>query len=185
MHRKPLLDKLHAHRPHDAHEARMLEELTRFVEANSNCFDRSLQIGHVTGSAWITDLERTHVLLTHHRKLDKWLQLGGHADGNPDVLQVAILEAQEESGLEEVTPITESIFDVDVHLIPARGDVPEHFHYDVRFLLQADRNRPLTVSGESKDLAWVDLTQVAALNAEASLLRMVAKTIQSTASVRE
>jgi ADP-ribose pyrophosphatase YjhB (NUDIX family) len=180
MHRENLLDKLRAYQPYDAHEAEMLQILTEFVERHIDCFDRSLQIGHVTGSAWILDLSRTHVLLTHHRKLDKWLQLGGHADGNPDILQVALGEAREESGLQEVAPITESIFDVDVHLIPARGEVPEHFHYDVRFLLEADRSEPLSVSHESKDLAWVELTQVAALNAEPSLLRMVAKTVQST-----
>ena len=154
----------------------MLQQLIEFVEANINCFDRSLQIGHVTGSAWIVDLARAHVLLTHHQKLDKWLQLGGHADGNPDILQVALCEAREESGLQEVSPITEAIFDVDVHLIPAHGSVPPHFHYDVRFLLQADRGQPLLVSHESKALAWAALDQVAGLNAEDSLLRMVKKT---------
>ncbi|HVF11280.1 MAG TPA: NUDIX hydrolase [Abditibacteriaceae bacterium] len=181
MHRKRLLDQLCAHQPYDAREAAKLQELREFVEANAGCFDRSLRAGHITGSAWILDLERTHVLLTHHLKLERWLQLGGHADGNPDVLQVALSEAKEESGLLEVSPISEAIFDVDVHLIPARGPEPCHLHYDVRFLLQADRNHPLTVTHESKALAWVKLTAVENLNAEASLLRMVAKTIESTA----
>ena len=184
MHRKRLLDKLRAHQPYDAHEAAMLRATREFVEANAACFDRSLRAGHITGSAWVLDLARTHVLLTHHQKLERWLQLGGHADGNHDVLQVALCEAKEESGLPEVSPISEAIFDVDVHLIPARGDQPGHLHYDVRFLLQADRQHPLTVTHESKALAWVELSQVAALNAEASLLRMVAKTIASTANIR-
>ena len=171
------MKKLRAHRPYDTHEAKMLRELTEFVEANVNCFDRTLRAGHITGSAWVLDLARTHVLLTHHQKLDRWLQLGGHADGNPDVLEVALCEAREESGLLEVSPITEDVFDVDVHLIPARGSDPQHLHYDVRFLLQADRTHQLMVNHESKALAWVELTQVATLNAEASLLRMVAKTM--------
>ena len=185
MHRESLLNKLRSHQPYDAHEAEMLQLLLGFVESNANCFDRSLLSGHVTGSAWILDLTHTRVLLTHHRKLDRWLQLGGHADGNSDVLEVALSEAREESGLQAIVPVTQSVFDVDVHLIPARGDVPEHFHYDVRFLLQADRSQPLTVSHESKDLAWVELAQVAALNPESSLLRMVAKTTASTAIAQQ
>src|ERR1019366_3306840 len=115
--RTPLLDKLRAYRPSDAHEARMAEQLRLFVEAHADCFERSLAIGHVTGSAWIVDRDRTHTLLTHHRKLDKWLQLGGHADGDLDILRVALREAREESGLEAIRPVSEEIFDVDIHTI--------------------------------------------------------------------
>src|SRR5215510_11521790 len=98
----------------------MTAALRQFVAANPNCFERSLQIGHVTGSAWIVDLDRTHALLTHHRKLNKWLQLGGHADGDPDILRVALREAREESNLDAIRPVSENIFDVDIHVIPAR-----------------------------------------------------------------
>jgi 8-oxo-dGTP pyrophosphatase MutT (NUDIX family) len=174
--RKPLLDKLSAYRPADPYEARMAEQLRGFVEAHADCFERSLAIGHVTGSAWIIDRERTHALLTHHRKLDKWLQLGGHADGDPDILRVALREAREESSLEEVRPVSEEIFDVDIHTIPARGSEPEHFHYDVRFLFEADRGSALAVSEESRSLAWVPLDRIAEFNGEQSVLRMVAKT---------
>jgi 8-oxo-dGTP pyrophosphatase MutT (NUDIX family) len=174
--RAALLELLRAHKPFTAEEAEMRTRLERFVEQHEECFERSLAIGHVTGSAWILDLERTHVLLTHHGKLDKWLQLGGHADGDPDVLRVAVREAEEESGLERVYPVSRSIFDVDIHLIPARKSEAEHYHYDVRFLLEADRGRPLRISSESKDLAWVPLTQVEGLTREESMLRMVRKT---------
>ncbi len=131
----------------------------------------------MTGSAWIVDCERTHALLTHHRKLDKWLQLGGHADGDPDILRVALREAREESSLEAIRPVSEEIFDVDIHAIPARGGEPAHFHYDVRFLLEADRAAALAVSEESRSLAWVPLDRVAELNGEESVLRMVRKTV--------
>ena len=114
-----------------------------FVEQNEMCFERSLDIGHITGSAWVLDFHRTHTLLTHHAKLDKWLQLGGHSDGDPDTLEVALREVREESGLVEVRPISEAIFDVDAHLIPARGAEPEHIHYDIRFLAEADREAPI------------------------------------------
>ncbi len=177
--RKPLLDKLRAYRPSDAHEARMAEQLRRFVEAHADCFERSLAIGHVTGSAWIVDRDRTHALVTHHRKLEKWLQLGGHADGDSDILRVALREAREESSLQAIRPVSEQIFDVDIHaMAPARGSEPAaHFHYDVRFLFEADREAALAVSEESRSLAWVPLDQVAELNGEESVLRMVRKTV--------
>lgn len=154
----------------------MYKMLRQFVETEPRCFERGLLSGHVTGSSWIVDRERQHVLLTHHRKLNRWLQLGGHADGDPDIHRVALREAREESGLGELRPVTEGLFDVDVHAIPARGDEPRHLHYDVRVLLEADRGAPLVISEESHDLAWVALEDVARLGADSSVLRMVEKT---------
>ena len=172
MHRTALLNKLRNYEPHDRHERDMYEMLVRFVETESNCFDRSLQIGHITGSAWIVDRSRTKSLLTHHSKLDRWLQLGGHADGDPDVLRVAMREAREESGLEDIDPVTDGIFDVDVHPIPARDMEPRHLHYDVRFLLEADATAPLVISSESKDLTWIPLTDIERLTDERSISRI-------------
>lgn len=175
MLRSLLLRRLDRHRPLDEQEAAMTARLRRFVEEHEDCFERSLQVGHITGSAWIVDSARRFALLTHHRKLQKWLQLGGHSDGDPDTLRVSLREAQEESGLTSLRAVSGEIFDVDVHAIPARGREPDHFHYDVRFLLEADRGEPLIVSTESKSLAWVELERVAELNGERSVMRMVAK----------
>jgi 8-oxo-dGTP pyrophosphatase MutT (NUDIX family) len=119
----------------------------------------------------------SHTLLIHHAKLDRWLQPGGHADGDPDVLRVALREAQEESGLLNLAPVSPAIFDIDIHAIPARGSEPEHFHYDVRFLLEADRTAPLVMNREAKDMAWVRLDEVTSLTNEWSVLRMVEKTL--------
>ena len=156
----------------------MVAETIRFVEEHADCLMRSQLSGHLTGSAWIVNAARTQTLLTHHRKLDKWLQLGGHADGDPDLLAVAMREAREESGLTSVTPLSGEIFDVDRHLIPERKNEPEHYHYDLRFLFEADGDEPLVVTNESKDLAWVELAEVARLNPEESMLRMVRKTVR-------
>jgi 8-oxo-dGTP pyrophosphatase MutT (NUDIX family) len=145
------------------------------VKANALCFERSLLTGHITASALIVNKQRTHTLLTHHHKLEKWLQLGGHSDGDPDPLSVALREAKEESGVEKITPVSESIFDVDVHAIPARKNEPEHFHYDIRFLFEADDTEPLTISSESKDLAWVPLIKIEEYTTEESIVRMVRK----------
>jgi 8-oxo-dGTP pyrophosphatase MutT (NUDIX family) len=115
------------------------------------------------------------VLLTYHRQLNKWLQPGGHADGDPDLLAVARREAREETGLTRLHAVSPGVFDVDRHWIPPRGDTPGHWHYDVRFLLEADPAEALIVSDESHDLLWVDLARVAVLNPEESMLRMVRK----------
>lgn len=154
----------------------MLEALQQFVEQHPECFERSLQVGHITGSAWIVNPPRTHALLIHHRKLERWLQPGGHADGDPDVLRVALREAHEESGLEQLRPLSGAIFDVDIHTIPARGPEPQHLHYDVRFLLEADDAAPLLISRESRALAWAELERITEYTDEESVLRMVAKT---------
>jgi ADP-ribose pyrophosphatase YjhB (NUDIX family) len=177
MHRQLLAHRLAQHTPYDDDEARMLEQTIRFVTEYEDCFERSLKVGHITGSAWILDLDRSHALLTHHRKLGRWLQLGGHSDGDVNTLNVALREGAEESGLRTLRPVAETVFDVDVHLIPARKDEPAHYHYDVRFLLEADRHIPLTISEESRELAWVPLGEIHHLASDASIQRMVAKSL--------
>ncbi len=174
--RRQVLRLLAAHRPFDAVERRSLEAVTDFVTRHRDCFERTLSAGHVTASAWIVNASRSRVLLTEHRKLDKWLQLGGHCDGDTDPLASALREAREESGLSSLKLCSPAIFDVDVHRIPARAAEAGHLHYDLRFLLEADEASPLRISSESKDLAWVALDNVADLGVDASVIRMVAKT---------
>ena len=155
----------------------MTADTIRFVETHVDCLLRSQLSGHLTGSAWIVSPDRTRTLLTHHRKLDKWLQLGGHADGDGDLLAVAMREAREESGLTWLRAVSAAPFDVDRHLIPERKGLPAHYHYDLRFMIEADPAGPLAVSSESKDLAWVELVRVTTLNSEESMARMVRKTV--------
>lgn len=176
--RQPVLSLLERHLPRafDAHETAMVAQVIAFVRREPACFERSCEEGHLTGSAWIVTPARSHVLLCHHAKLDRWLQLGGHADGDPDLAAVARKEAEEESGLRGLRAISPEIFDVDCHRIPARKTDPEHWHFDLRFLFEADLDEPLVVSAESRALAWVLLSQVAHYSREASLARMVAKT---------
>ncbi|MEO6687974.1 MAG: NUDIX hydrolase [Dokdonella sp.] len=116
--------------------------------------------GHLTGSAWLVSADGQRVLLTHHRKLDRWLQLGGHADGDPDLARVALREAEEESGLADLI-VEPAIFDIDRHSIPARGDEPEHWHYDVRYVVRTTTSETFAVSDESHALAWRDIGELA------------------------
>ena len=138
-------------------------------------FLRERQAGHFTASCWLVDRRGERVLLTHHRKLGLWLQLGGHADGERDLRIAALKEAEEESGLRELR-IEDAIFDLDRHWIPEHKDVPAHWHYDVRYVVHAQGSESYVVSDESHDLAWRDIAQLA--NDEAadeSVRRMAGK----------
>ncbi len=174
--RDALLDELRAYEPADAREAAMRDRLVAFVAAHPDAFERALATGHVTASAWIVDPARTRALLTHHRKLGKWLQLGGHADGDLDVRRAALREAREESGLRSLRFARDAIYDLDVHPIPARPGEAAHDHYDVRFALEADPAEPLVVSAESNELAWIPLDALADYGADESVLRLARKT---------
>ncbi len=175
MHRQPLISQLNEYALRYPEEAETVAAFMGFVKSEPDCFCRSLAIGHITGSAWVVNPDDSEVLLTHHRKLDRWLQLGGHADGESDVLSVAMKEAEEESGLVDFTHIGDGIFDIDIHPIPARKGEPEHLHYDVRYVLRANGSVDYTVSDESHDLRWVKPEEVEALTTEPSMMRMVAK----------
>ncbi len=176
MKRTAILDLLEIYQPADEVEKEMLEAMTAFIGDHVNCFDRGMLQGHVTGSAWIVNQDRTHVLLIHHVKLDKWLQPGGHCDGDEDVLRVAIKEVLEETGL-TVKPVHTAIFDVDNHLIPQRREVPAHIHYDIRFLVTAEKEADsMPGNSEVNSIQWIKLEDVHRYNNEESIMRMVRKT---------
>ncbi|MFN0166827.1 MAG: NUDIX hydrolase, partial [Bryobacteraceae bacterium] len=142
MSREELLDRIARHVPFDDTEREMTQRLLAFVEAHEDCFRRSLRTGHLTGSAWIVDRTRRRALLVHHKRLDRWMQPGGHWEQDDSLLETARREALEETGATSLRALGEDIFDVDVHPIPARGAEPAHFHYDVRFLFEADPDEP-------------------------------------------
>lgn len=172
-----LHDALLAYHAATPEERQFRERFLRLLQ-HPRAFQRDHLPGHITGSAWIVDEAKRHVLLTHHAKLNRWLQPGGHADGDENVRRVALREAEEETGLHDFTSIGERIFDIDIHTIPARHDFPEHEHYDVRFLLVASRHMPLVITAESHDLRWIPLTDLARYSNEPSILRMHAKLTQ-------
>ena len=181
--RRDFLAHLAAYAPFDPLEAEMRDRMLRFVAERDDCFLRSCEPGHITASCWVVNLrpagqrQRAQALLTWDKRLNRWLQMGGHIEpGDRSLLDAALREAREESGLAEVRPVAGAIFDLDVHLIPERKGEPAHFHYDVRFLFEADPAHALRVSSESRDVAWVPLSGIAALNAYESMRRMVRKT---------
>lgn len=130
--------------------------------------------GHLTGTALVLSNDRTKILLNHHKKLKKWIFLGGHADGNPNIYEVALREAQEESGMLEIYPITTHPIDLDIHTVPKNGKEPGHLHYDMRYLFYSQQET-ISVSEESIDLQWVDFSKVEAFTREVSVLRAIQK----------
>jgi 8-oxo-dGTP pyrophosphatase MutT (NUDIX family) len=156
------------------------EELTfrnRFIHLlqHEDAFERTHLPGHITGSAFIVSKDFTHTLLVHHAKLNRWLQPGGHADGDTQVTRVALREANEETGLLNLTLVTPEIFDLDIHTIPERKDFPQHDHYDVRYLFTGSMDDLIIVSEESHDVKWVALDELHKFNDEKSILRLRAK----------
>lgn len=179
MHRDPLLRLLDRYERRHPDETSEIGRVRRLVERHEDCFLRTCTPGHVTASCWIVSPDDRHCLLTHHRKLDRWLQLGGHADGDGDTAAVALREAREESGMERfsfVHPLDGCpVVDVDVHTIPARADEPEHEHHDVRYLLRAAPGQELRISDESNDLRWFAWEELDATDPDESVLRLARK----------
>lgn len=177
--------------PH-TEQASLIGKFSALLEKPTEYYERNhYNDGHITGSALVVDPELQRVLLTLHAKLGRWLQLGGHADGERNIHSVAMREAEEESGLTDLkffayehilhlprptelldVPIP---FDIDIHLIPGNSREPEHFHYDVRFIIIADPQELLKITAESKDLRWFTLDQARQLTSEESMHRQFDK----------
>lgn len=167
-----LLKLLEEYYPRDIDEVGYRQQIMDFINSEPECFERSLAKGHITASAWLLDKSREHALLMHHRKLNLWVQLGGHCDGESDILAVATKEAQEESGIMEIASLSNAIFDVDVHYIPANPKEAGHYHYDIRFLLGVQSDELVIQNKESKELRWISKNQRDLPTAERSVVRM-------------
>jgi 8-oxo-dGTP pyrophosphatase MutT (NUDIX family) len=156
-------------------EGATVDRFVALLDEAEDPFLRERLAGHFTASAWLVDRSGTRVLLTHHRKLDRWLQLGGHADGVRDFAQVALTEAHEEAGLQDLS-VEAAIFDLDAHDIPEHKGVPAHVHYDVRFVVHANGDEAFVVSDESHALAWREIASlIDDADADPSLRRMASK----------
>jgi 8-oxo-dGTP pyrophosphatase MutT (NUDIX family) len=181
MHDQSIRSLLAAHTTTHTDEAIFLTETTAFVQQFPDLFwQRENLTGHLTGSAWVVSPDRQHVLLIHHRALDRWFQPGGHADEtDTDLLETARREAIEESGLTILTALSDHIFDIDVHEIPAKKEVPMHVHYDIRFVFESSTmDLPSEMNAaEIKNIRWVPVADLLSDETGRSIRRMAEKTI--------
>lgn len=177
--RDALLSALARHVSADEHEARDVARLTAFVRAHAAPFDRGIAAGHLTGSALVVSASGERVLLLRHRKLQRWLQPGGHAEsGETRGEEIALREAREETGLVglRLHPHAPRPLDVDVHAIPARPGEPAHAHLDLRYLVLApDDAATSRCLEETDDLRWYAWAELDALGLDHGLRRALAK----------
>jgi len=177
-----LSERLEAYRARWPEEGEVVAHFAALLDEGAHAFERERFAGHFTASAWLVSDDGTRALLTHHRKLDRWLQPGGHADGDVDLARVALKEAEEESGLRALA-LLPGLFDLDRHWIPEHKGVPAHWHYDVRFVVHAGSDERFVVSDESHALAWRDIAEIAGdAGADDSVRRMARKWLAARAA---
>jgi 8-oxo-dGTP pyrophosphatase MutT (NUDIX family) len=177
--REALVGALLELRPADAEEAGDRDQIVAFVRRHERPFERAIREGHLTGSAIMVSADGARVLLLHHRKLERWLQPGGHGDpGETTGEQVALREALEESGIRGLAlhPRAPRPLDVDVHDIPARGDEPAHQHLDLRYLVVAPADAlVLPQLAELHEIRWVPWDETERLGPDHGLRRALRK----------
>ena len=155
---------LRAYRPYNIQEEKDKETILSFLERYDDAYERSNELAHMTASAWVVNPDKTKVLMAYHRIYDSWAWLGGHCDGNKDCLAVAIREVREEAGVENVVPLSEDIFSLEVLSVDShykRGEyVPTHLHLNVTYLLQADEKEDLHIKeDENSNVSWFGLNE--------------------------
>lgn len=172
-----LLTTLEAYQPWDDTEATHQASILNLLRTYPNAFDRhSYQPGHITGSTWILAADTGQVAMIYHRRLDRWLQPGGHAElTETDGISTALREAREELGL-VLDPARASLFDLDVHRIPATATQPSHLHFDIRYLCLT-KQQPLVSDSDAAQAQWFSSATLEAMELEPSLRRMLNKGI--------
>ena len=174
--REALRAALRAHAPADEAEARDRAAMLALVESELACFSRAtFAPGHFTGSLFVLSADG-RVLLHHHRRLGRWLQMGGHDEGEHDPSATALREGREESGLGDLVLLSPAILDLDVHPIPAAKGEPAHAHFDVRYAaITREPSSARADEAESLGLAWLPLAEAAGRMGEPGALRALAK----------
>jgi 8-oxo-dGTP pyrophosphatase MutT (NUDIX family) len=171
-----------ARRGDEAHEASRAQILD-FIDAHPDALHRSCREGHLTGSAAVIDPSTRRLLLLFHAKVRRWLQPGGHADGDGNLARVALREAEEETGIDGLRVLAPAI-DLDVHVFRhATGAEPDHLHLDVRYLVVAPPGAVASGNHESEAIRWVAIPDLAGLDVDAGTLRMARSALEALSAL--
>lgn len=162
MNRAGLTEAIRAYRPWNEQEAADREAILGFLAANEDAFVRTCPNAHMTASAWVVNRDRSKVLMVYHKIYDSWSWTGGHADGEEDLLSVAVREVKEETGVKTVTPVSDDIYSLEVLTVDGhekRGRyVSSHLHMNVTYLFEADETEELRVcEDENRGVSWFTL----------------------------
>ena len=169
--RQQLLDEIAAYHPFNEQEERDKNLIFQWIEQHEDAFSRENTVAHVTASAWMVNKDRSKVLMVYHNIYNSWSWLGGHADGETDLLKVALKEAREESGIYHVKPVSEKIYSLEVLTVDGHvkkgAYVSSHLHLNVTYLLQAEETDVLHIKeDENSNVGWFSLGDAVAASTE-------------------
>lgn len=166
-----IYEQIKKYRPWNEQERQDQAVILAFLEQNPDAFYRTNLLAHMTASAWVVNPQRTRTLMVYHRLYDSWSWTGGHADGEEDLLAVALREVREETGLQRLRPVTEDIYSLEVLTVDGHEKhgkyVPSHLHLNLTYLLEAEEDQPLRVcEAENSGVAWFSLTDALSASTE-------------------
>lgn len=159
MNSQELTEQIKNYIPFNEQEERDKVLILQWLKENENAFSRKNTVAHMTASAWVVNKDRTKVLMVYHNIYNSWSWLGGHADGEKDLLKVAVREVKEEAGIQNVHPVSEEIFSlesltVDGH-VKNGSYISSHLHFNVTYLLEADSEEPVSIKpDENSGVSW-------------------------------
>ena len=179
-----IVEEIKKYRPCNAQEQRDQALILDFLEKNGDAFLRSNLLAHMTASSWIVNPERSKTLMVYHNLYDSWSWTGGHADGETDLLSVALREAREETGIAHVRPLSPEIFSLEVLTVDGhekRGEyVPSHLHMNVTYLLEAEESDTLHICREENSgVAWFTLEEALKASTEPWFVERIYKKLNN------
>ena len=166
-----IYEQIKAYRPWNEQERQDQILILDFLRKNSDAFYRTNLLAHMTASAWVVNPQRSKALMVYHRLYDSWSWTGGHADGEEDLLAVALREVREETGVQRLRPVTEEIYSLEVLTVDGHEKhgryVPSHLHLNATYLLEAEEDQPLRVcEEENTGVAWFSLADALSASTE-------------------
>ena len=183
-----IYEQIKAYRPWNEQERQDQVLILEFLRKNSDAFYRTNLLAHMTASAWVVNPQRSKVLMVYHRLYDSWSWAGGHADGEEDLLAVALREVREETGVQRLRPVTEEIYSLEVLTVDGHEKhgryVPSHLHLNVTYLLEAEEDQPLRVcEAENSGVAWFSLADALSASTEPWFIERIYKKLNEKLKV--